>query len=57
MPSVRADVAAGTDNIDSLKKVTGGNLQPIPLDGKLVEWLDPKKRSEFLGEWKKAIAN
>jgi len=57
MPSVRTDVAAGTDNIESLKKVTGGNLQPIPLDGKLVEWLDPKKRSEFLGEWKKAIAN
>lgn len=57
MPSVRADVAAGTDNIESLKKLTGGNLQPIPLDGKLVDWLDPKKRSEFLGEWKKAIAN
>lgn len=57
MPSVRTDVAAGTDNIESLKKVTGGNLQPIPLDGKLVDWLDPKKRSEFLGEWKKAIVN
>jgi iron(III) transport system substrate-binding protein len=57
MPSVRADVAAGTDNIESLKKVTGGNLQPIALDDKLLGWLEPKKRSEFLGEWKKAIAN
>lgn len=57
MPSVRTDVAPGTDNIETLKKVTGGNLQPIPLDAKLIDWLDPKKRSEFLGEWKKAIAN
>lgn len=57
MPSVRADTAAGSDNIESLKKITGGNLQPIALDGKLLEWLEPKKRSEFLAEWKKSIAN
>lgn len=57
MPSVRTDTAAGSENIDSLKKVVGDNLKPIPLDDKLVEWLEPKKRSEFLAEWKKAIAN
>lgn len=57
MPSVRTDVAVGTDNVDSLRKLVGGNLLPIALDAKLIEWLEPKKRSEFLGEWKKAIAN
>jgi iron(III) transport system substrate-binding protein len=57
IPSLPPDVAAGTENIDSLKKLVGGNLKPIPLDGKLIDWLEPKKRSEFLAEWKKAIAN
>lgn len=57
MPSVRTDVAAGTDNIDSLQKLVGGNLKPIPLGAKLIEWLEPKKRSDFLAEWKKSIAN
>lgn len=57
IPSVRTDVAAGTENIDSLQKMVGGNLKPIPLDGKLIDWLEPKKRSDFLAEWKKSIAN
>lgn len=57
IPSVRTDVAAGTENIETLKALVGGNLKPIPLDGKLLEWLEPKKRSEFLAEWKKSIAN
>lgn len=57
MPSVRKDTAAGSDNIESLKKVTGDNLKPIALDGRLLEWLEPKKRTEFLAEWKKSIAN
>ena len=34
-----------------------GNLKPIPLDDKLLGWLEPKKRSGFLADWKKAIAN
>lgn len=55
MPSVRTDTAAGTDNIDSLKKLTG-DLQPIPLDSKLLDWLEPKKRADFLAEWKKSLA-
>jgi iron(III) transport system substrate-binding protein len=57
MPSVRTDVAAGTDNIESLNKLVGGSLRPIPLDEKLIEWLAPKKRVDFLTEWKKSLAN
>lgn len=55
MPSLRTDVTSG-DNIETLNKTVGGNLKPIPLDASSTEYLDPKKRTEFFQQWKKAFS-
>jgi len=33
-----------------------GNVKPIPVNSEIVTYLDPKKRLEFLGAWKAALA-
>jgi iron(III) transport system substrate-binding protein len=53
LPSVRTDVAA--DNIETVQKLASGQLRPTALNEKLLELLDPKKRSSFLAEWKKTL--
>lgn len=53
LPSVRADVAA--DNIETVQKLANGHLKPTALDDRLLALLDPKKRSEFLAAWKRAL--
>jgi hypothetical protein len=32
-------------------------VKPIPVSSEIVTYLDPKKRLEFLAEWKKALAS
>jgi iron(III) transport system substrate-binding protein len=54
IPSVRDDVEGGL-NMKSLNALVGGSLKPIPLDATTVEYLDPKRRTEFFQHWKKAI--
>lgn len=56
LPSVRSDVP-GVDNFESLNKLVGGKLKPIALDESAVEYLDPKKRTEFFQQWKRSYAN
>ena len=42
----------------SLNKQLGQNaVKPIPVSSEIVTYLDPKKRLEFLAEWKKALAS
>jgi iron(III) transport system substrate-binding protein len=53
IPSVRSDIDGL--NLSSLNKMVGGNLKPIPVDKSLVEANEPKRRVEFLQEWKKAL--
>jgi iron(III) transport system substrate-binding protein len=53
LPSLRTDVAS--DNIDTVQKLANGNLKPTALNDKLLDLLDPKKRSDFLAEWKRAL--
>lgn len=54
LPAVRTDVA-DTQNIETLKKLAGGNLLPIPLSDKTLELSDPKRRAKFFREWRKAM--
>lgn len=54
LPSIRTDIESGLD-LDSLDKLTGGNLKPIPLDDSLLDSLKPMPRVKFFREWNKAI--
>jgi hypothetical protein len=39
-----------------LNKQMGGVVKPIPVGAEITEYLDSKKRLEFLGQWKAAVA-
>jgi iron(III) transport system substrate-binding protein len=39
-----------------LAKQLGANVKPIPVSAELVGYLDPKKRLEFLADWKATLA-
>lgn len=54
LPSVRSDIP-GIESLETVSKMVGGNLSPIPLSAKSMEWSDPKKRGEFFRQWKKAM--
>lgn len=54
LPSIRTDVP-GTENADTLAQQIGATPRPIPLSAKSTEYLDPKKRAEFLRQWRKAM--
>jgi iron(III) transport system substrate-binding protein len=54
--SIRTDVQTEY-TAASLNKELGQNaVKPIPVSSEITQWLDPKKRLEFLSEWKKAVA-
>jgi iron(III) transport system substrate-binding protein len=53
--SVRGDVDAPY-TATKLNAQLGSNVKPIPLGAELTEYLDPKKRLEFLKQWKDAVA-
>jgi iron(III) transport system substrate-binding protein len=54
LPSVRSDTTVG-ENAESIKKLVGGEVQPIVLDETLLELQDQQKRLQFLQRWKKAM--
>ncbi|HEX6795727.1 MAG TPA: ABC transporter substrate-binding protein [Casimicrobiaceae bacterium] len=54
--SIRTDVETEY-TAASLDKELGQNaVKPIPVSSEITTWLDPKKRLEFLSDWKKNIA-
>jgi iron(III) transport system substrate-binding protein len=55
--AIRTDVATEY-TAASLNKQLGENaVKPIPVSSEIVTYLDPKKRLEFLSEWKKTLAS
>ena len=55
IPSIRNDIE-GKNDIDGLTKILGNALKPIPVDESLLEYLQPKKRLEYIKEWRAAAA-
>ena len=53
--SMRDDVDAEY-TAAKLNKQLGGAVKPIPVSSEITEYLDQKKRLEFLGQWKAAVA-
>ncbi len=53
--SIRNDVDAEY-TAASLNKQLGANVKPIPVNAEIVTYLDPKKRLEFLSDWKGVLA-
>lgn len=53
IPSIRSDFDGF--NLTAVNKTVGGNLKPIALDHSLVEANEPKRRVQFLQEWKKSL--
>jgi iron(III) transport system substrate-binding protein len=52
--SVRSDVDAEY-TAASLAKQLGANIKPIPVSAEIVAMLDPKKRLEYLADWKATV--
>ncbi|WP_435954335.1 ABC transporter substrate-binding protein [Dryocola sp. BD626] len=55
IPSIRNDIE-GKNDIDGMTKMFGNALKPIPVDESLLEYLQPKKRLEYIKEWRTAAA-
>ncbi|GAA4328498.1 ABC transporter substrate-binding protein [Pigmentiphaga soli] len=55
IPSIRNDVGDGVLSIKQLDEMAHGHLVPIHIDAALLEYQEPKKRTEFLRTWNKAI--
>ena len=55
IPSIRNDIE-GKNDIDGMTKMLGNALKPIPVDETLLEYLEPKKRLEFIKQWRTAAA-
>ncbi|HFZ8993462.1 TPA: ABC transporter substrate-binding protein [Citrobacter freundii] len=55
IPSIRNDIE-GKNDIDGLTKMLGDALKPVPVDESLLEYLQPKKRLEFIKQWRTAAA-
>lgn len=53
--SIRSDVDAEY-TAASLAKQLGDRIRPIPVSSEIVGYLDPKKRLEFLSDWKATLA-
>lgn len=53
--SIRSDVDAEY-TAASLAKQLGDRIRPIPISSEIVGYLDPKKRLEFLSDWKATLA-
>lgn len=52
--SMRDDVE-GENTAAALKKQYGSNLKPIPVGAEITQYLDQKKRLDFLGHWKQTL--
>ncbi|EPF18744.1 2-aminoethylphosphonate ABC transporter substrate-binding protein [Cedecea davisae] len=55
IPSIRNDVE-GDNDIDGLTKKLGNALKPIPVDETLLEYLQQKKRLDYIKQWREAAA-
>lgn len=53
--AIRGDVDAEY-TAASLDKELGNHVKPIPVNGEITRWLEPKKRLEFLNQWKAELA-
>ncbi|MEI7412299.1 ABC transporter substrate-binding protein [Pectobacterium aroidearum] len=53
IPSLRNDIE-GKNDIGGLTKLLGSALKPIPVDEALLEYLEPKKRLDFIKQWREA---
>src|SRR3954447_3628900 len=53
--SIRNDVEAEY-TAAKLNQQLGSNVKPIPVSAEIVTYLDPKKRLDFLNNWKQALA-
>jgi len=54
--SIRDDVEAPYTAAKLKAELGGANIKPIPVAGEITEYLDPKKRLDFLGKWKEELA-
>lgn len=53
IPSLRNDIE-GNNDIAGMTKMLGNALKPIPVDETLLEYLQPKKRLDYIKQWRKA---
>lgn len=53
IPSIRNDIE-GKNDIDGMTKMLGSALKPIPVDESLLEYLQPKKRLDYIKQWREA---
>jgi len=53
IPSLRNDIE-GKNDIDGMTKMLGNALKPIPVDESLLEYLQPKKRLDYIKQWRTA---
>ncbi|AOB29845.1 iron ABC transporter substrate-binding protein [Bordetella sp. H567] len=53
MASIRDDIP-GDNDVDGLTKKLGNALKPIPVNDSLLDYLQQKKRLEFINDWRKA---
>ncbi|HXN15506.1 MAG TPA: hypothetical protein VN878_03960, partial [Usitatibacter sp.] len=53
--SIRDDVEAEY-TAAKLAKQLGSNVKPIPVSNEITEYLDAKKRLQFLSDWKTTLA-
>jgi iron(III) transport system substrate-binding protein len=53
MASIRDDVP-GDNDVDGMTKKLGKALKPIPVNETLLDYLQQKKRLEFINDWRKA---
>ena len=55
IPSIRNDIE-GKNDIDGMTKMLGKALKPIPVDETLLEYLQQKKRLDYIKQWREASA-
>lgn len=55
IPSLRNDIE-GKNDVEGMTKLLGAALKPIPVDETLLDYLEPKKRLEFIKQWRAAAA-
>jgi iron(III) transport system substrate-binding protein len=55
IPSIRHDID-GKNDIDGMTKMLGNALKPIPVDESLLEYLQQKKRLDYIKQWREAAA-
>ena len=53
IPSLRNDID-GENDINGITKKLGDALKPIPVDESLLEFLQPKKRLDYIKQWRTA---